>query len=148
MITEDQLISVELPPDWQTRSHPEAGVVLRSRPRRRPRAGVPPEIVVRSRSVEDDLATWRCEAVRAVSAQLDGFELEDEDEYDLGAHRVRYHRFGHRLGTAELISEQWSWLVDGLGVTLTCTVARQEYAAYCDLFEDVAATVEILSPAA
>ncbi|MCL2543403.1 MAG: hypothetical protein FWE71_13245 [Nocardioidaceae bacterium] len=136
-------ISLELPPGWLKRADPDTGVAVRSRPRRHHADGVPPEIVVRSRPVEDGLAEWRRETLDALARQLDRFEVEDEDSYDLGMQRVHYHRFGHRLGVAELITEQWSWLVDGLGVTLTCTVARQDYAAYCDLFEDVAATVEV-----
>lgn len=146
--TPTPLLSFDLPPGWRTRAHPDAGVVAHARPRRRRASGVPPEVVLRAVTVEDDLAAWRAGAARALAAQLDGFELEDEDDYELGAGPVHYQRFGHRLGTTELISEQWSWLVGGLGVTLTCTVAREQYAGYCELFEDVAATVEITAPAA
>lgn len=144
----DTHLSFEMPPGWQIRSHRAAGVIARARPPRRARAGVPPEIVLRTTTVADDLEPWRRQALAALEHQLPGFELEDDEEYDLGGRPACYHRFGHRLGTADLVSEQWSWLAGGLGVTLTCTVAREEYAAYCELFEDVAATVEILGAAA
>ena len=140
-------LTFHLPPGWQTRTDPATGVVARARPRRHAPAGVPPsippEVVVRSTPVDGDLVAWRAEALRALADQLTDFELEDEDDYDLGPHHVRYHRFGHRLGTAAPISEQWAWLVEGLGVTLTCTVVREEYAGYCELFEEVASTVRL-----
>jgi len=41
-----------------------------------------------------------------------------------------------------VVSDQWAWLVDGVGVTLTCTVAREDYADYYDVFEAVAETVD------
>jgi hypothetical protein len=103
---------------------------------------------VRCAVVEEDLGTWRAEAVGALARQLPAFALEDRDAYDLGDHRVIYSRFAHRLGSTELLSEQWAWLVDRLGVTLTCTVAREDYPAFCDLFEAVAATVDIRPAAA
>ena len=56
---------------------------------------------------------------------------------------MSYHRFAHRLGAADLLCDQWSWLVDGLGVTLTCSVAREDYPDYCDVFEAIAETVSI-----
>ena len=75
--------------------------------------------------------------------RLVDFELEDDDEFELLDRTVVYHRFAHRLGVADLLSDQWSWLADGLGVTLTCTVAREDYPDYCDVFEAIAETVSI-----
>ncbi|MCW2768222.1 MAG: hypothetical protein JWO11_4181 [Nocardioides sp.] len=46
------------------------------------------------------------------------------------------------MTATDLVSEQWAWLVDGRGITLTGTVARVDYPAYCDLFEAVAETVD------
>jgi hypothetical protein len=144
----DTQISFRLPTGWQTRDAPGAGAVVRARPPRRPGSGVPPEIVVRSEPVADDLRTWRRDALTALALQLDDFDLEDEDDYRLAAAPARYHRFGHTLGSADLITEQWSWLSAGVGVTLTCTVERSAYIDYCELFEEVAESVEVLSPAA
>ena len=56
-----------------------------------------------------------------------------------------YTRFSHRLGGTDVVCDQWAWLRDGVGVTLTGTVALADYADYADLFEGVAATVR-LSP--
>jgi hypothetical protein len=147
MTTETQIL-FRLPKGWQTRADRAAGVLVRARPPDAARSGVPPEIVLRSQPVADDLRTWRRDALAALAAQLEEFELEDEDDDELTSRPARYHRFGHRLGSTHLITEQWSWLVDGLGVTLTCTVERAAYIDYCELFEDVAETIELLSAAA
>jgi hypothetical protein len=144
----DTQISFRIPAGWQTRDDRAAGILLRARPPGRPGSGVPPEIVLRSEPVDDDLHTWRREALTALALQLHDFDLEDEDDYRLAAAPARYHRFGHTLGVADLITEQWSWLAGGVGVTLTCTVERGAYIDYCELFEDVAASVEVLCSAA
>ena len=140
-------VSVAVPHLWATRTDPGHGVVLAARSRERPPSGFAPELVVRSTPVDTDLREWRREAIAALSAQLAQFDLEDEDEYDLGGHPVAYRRFSHRHGTSDVVCEQWAWLVDGVGVTLTGSVDRADYAQWCDLFEEVAATVEI-GPAA
>lgn len=141
-------VLVTVPARWHRRDDPEHGVLVAARSRTVPGSGQRPEIVVRCALVDDDLRTWRGEAMQALADQLHAFALEDEDEFDLGPHRVAYRRFAHRLGSAELLSDQWAWLVDGLGVTLTCTVAREDYLAYCDLFEAVADSVEVMPAAA
>ena len=148
-MTTDTQISFRLPTGWLTRDdNTGAGVLVRARPPGQQRAGVPPEIVVRSEPVADELHAWRRDALAALALQLHDFDLEDEDDYRLASAPARYHRFGHTLGTADLITEQWSWLAGGVGVTLTCTVERAAYIDYCELFEDVAESVELLSPAA
>ncbi len=72
----------------------------------------------------------------------DALVVEDEDAFDLAGEPVVYRRFGHRASGVELVSEEWTWRVDGERWTLTGTVARDDYLSVCDLFEDVAATVE------
>lgn len=143
MITEND-VTLTVPRTWHTRRHLVHGVVLAARPRSVPPSGVSPEIVLRCAPVDSDLATWRGQAILDLRAQLVDFALEDADEFDLGDHRVAYHRFAHRLGAADVLSDQWAWVVDGLGVILTCSVAREDYLAYCDLFEDIAATVDVV----
>lgn len=69
-------------------------------------------------------------------------EVEDEDAFELSGHQVDYRRFGHRAGGVELVSEEWTWRVDGARLVLTGTVPRADYLSVCDLFEDVAATVD------
>ncbi|MEJ7795191.1 MAG: hypothetical protein WKF50_06540 [Nocardioides sp.] len=73
----------------------------------------------------------------------DELVVEDEDAFDLSGHPVDYRRFGHRAGGVELVSEEWTWRVDGERLVLTGTVSRGDYLSVCDLFEDVAATVEL-----
>lgn len=80
---------------------------------------------------------WRIGA----TPDYDGLTVEDEDSYELAGHPVHYRRFGHRDGGAELLSEEWTWQLDGTCVVLTGTVARDDYLSVCDLFEDVASTL-------
>ncbi len=137
-------IAVTVPTAWHRRSDPEHGIVLAARARRVPPSGYAPDVVVRCTVVGEDLRDWRDAAMRSMATRLADFALEDEDEFGLGDHVVAYRRFAHRLGTADVISDQWAWLVDGIGVTLTCSVAREDYATYCDLFEAIAETVDVL----
>lgn len=143
MITEND-VTLTVPRTWHVRRNLPHGVVLAARPRTVPTGGLSPEIVLRCTAVDDDLPTWRREALDGLRDQLVDFALEDADQYDLGDHRVAYHRFAHRFGAADVLCDQWAWLVDGLGVTLTCSVARDDYLTYCDLFEDIAATVDVV----
>ncbi len=136
-------IGICLPASWRRRSSPAHGVVISARSTVLPASGVPPEAAVRCATVDTDLDTWRAAAIDELADRLVDFEVEDEDEFDLEGRTVRYHRFAHRLGAADLLSDQWSWLVDGLGVTLTCSVAREDYPDYCDVFEAIAETVSI-----
>jgi hypothetical protein len=92
--------------------------------------------------VSADLVTWRAAALAELGRRLDDFEVEDADDYERGGRPVAYRRFAHRVAATDLVSEQWAWLVDGRGITLTGTVARVDYPAYCDLFEAVAETVD------
>ncbi len=142
MINND--VTLTVPRTWHPRRNVRHGIVLTARPPTVPAGGVSPEIVLRCAPVDAELATWRGQALLDLRGQLVDFALEDADDYDLGDHRVAYSRFAHRLGAADVLCDQWAWLVAGLGVTLTCTVAREDYLTYCDLFEDVAATVEIV----
>jgi hypothetical protein len=73
----------------------------------------------------------------------DAAEVEDEDTVELGGHPVAYRRVGHREGEAEVVSEEWTWLLDDVPHVLTGTVRREDYLEVCDLFETVAASVEV-----
>ena len=72
----------------------------------------------------------------------DALVVEDQDAFELSGHPVHYRRFGHRDGDVDLLSEEWTWRVDGARLALTGTVPRADYLTVCDLFEDVAATVD------
>ena len=131
-----------LPPRWRCTCDPARGVVVVARQASVPPSGVPPELVLCCTRVEGTLASWRSQAIEALAARLDAFELEDADELELDGREAAYHRFAHRVGLGDLVCDQWAWLVDGVGVTLTGTVAREDYADYCDVFEAVAETVD------
>ncbi len=136
-------IGICLPATWRRRSSPAHGVVISARSPVLSTSGVPPEATVRCAAVDTDLHAWRAEAIAELSKRLADFEVEDDDVFDLLGRAVIYHRFAHRLGVADVLSDQWSWLVAGLGVTLTCTVAREDYPDYCDVFEAIAETVSL-----
>jgi hypothetical protein len=136
-------IGICLPATWRRRSSSAHGVVINARSTVLPPSGVPPEAIVRCAAVDTELHTWRSAAIGELSERLVDFEVEDEDEFELLGRTVVYHRFAHRIGAADVLSDQWSWLADGLGVTLTCSVAREDYPDYCDVFEAIAETVSI-----
>ena len=133
---------IALPARWRRTSDPDRGVLVAARQAKAPPSGVSPELVLCVRPVDADLSGWRARALAELAARLDRFELEDEDDFELEGRPVAYRRFAHRVGLADLVSDQWAWLVGGHGVTLTGTVAREDYADYCDVFEVVAETVD------
>ncbi|MDP2771949.1 MAG: hypothetical protein Q8O61_00210 [Nocardioides sp.] len=136
-------LEVAVPPTWRRRSDPARGVLVAARATVLPASGVRPELTLTCATVDRDLESWRAEAMRELAARLDDFALEDEDTYDLEGHDVAYRRFAHRLGAADVLCDQWAWVAGGVGVTLTCSVAREDYGDYCDVFEAIAATVDL-----
>ncbi|WP_408897020.1 hypothetical protein ACJ5H2_19100 [Nocardioides sp. R1-1] len=143
-------VSVSVPRRWSSLDSPVPGVALLARAPAAATSGFTPELVLHTTPVDAalPLAPWREEAVGALAAQLAAFEVEDADLVDLDGEPAAYLRFSHRLGGVDVVCDQWAWLRDGLGVTLTCTVARADYADYCDLFEEVAMTVRLVPRAA
>lgn len=137
-------LGISVPPSWRRRSDPDHGVLVAARATQVPPSGVRPELVLRCSSVDDDLTAWREDAMGELADRLDDFALEDDDEFDLLGRRVAYRRFAHRVGAADVICDQWAWLAHGVGVTLTCSVAREDYSIYCDVFEAIAETVDLL----
>ncbi len=136
-------IGICLPVTWRRRSALAHGVVVSARSTVLPASGVHPELTLRCVPVDTDLETWRAEAIGELAARLVDFDVEDDDAFELLGRPVAYHRFAHRLGSADVLSDQWAWLFDGLGVVLTCSVAREDYPDYCDVFEAIAETVNI-----
>jgi hypothetical protein len=141
-------LGVTLPAGWARRSDPDHGVLLAARSPTPTPSGVRPEVTLRCAPVAEDLATWRDDALAELGDRLVDFEVEDADDYHLDGHPVAYRRFAHRVALGGVVCEQWSWTVDGLGVTLTGSVAREDYPAYCELFEQIAETVDLGAPAA
>lgn len=135
-------VTVCLPPRWRRRSDPDRGVLLHARAPAPPPSGVHPEVVLRVEPVAAPLVAWRAEALTELANRLYDFELDDVEDYELEGRPVAYRRFAHRIAVADLVSEQWAWQVGGTGLVLTCTVAREDYAAWCDVFESIAATLD------
>jgi hypothetical protein len=113
-------------------------VLVSARAPTAPASGFRPEVVLRCDAADlGDLA-----------AGLDDFALEDEDAFDLMGHDVAYTRFAHRVGSVDVLCDQWVWQVRSLSVRLTCSVAREDYWDWCDVFEAIAETVDIRPMAA
>ncbi|MBC2962530.1 hypothetical protein [Nocardioides deserti] len=134
-----------LPPGWHTHPDPAPDVLVAARGTPSC-SGVPPELVLRRAELPaasaDDLAAWRTAAVADLRRLLDRFALEDTELLDVQGRDVLYQRFAHRGIGAELVTEQWSWLVGRRGLTLSGTVALEDYADLCEVLEDAAASVE------
>lgn len=127
----DHDLSLALPRHWPRQDEPVPGVVLRARSPVVAASGLAPELVLRTVPL-DDLPTPAA-----------GVEIEDADEFDLSGRTVGYERLGHVIGTTDVVTDQWTWVVGDTAVVLTGTVARADYPDYCDLFEEVAGTVEL-----
>ena len=131
---------IALPPTWRRTSDPDRGVLVAARGPVAGPSGVVPLARLEVGPVTGSLPAWRARDLRLVASRRADFELEDEDDYELGEHAVSYRRFGFRRGDDDLVCEQWAWLVNGSGYTLTGTVGREDYADYCELFEAVASS--------
>ncbi|QSR28183.1 hypothetical protein CFH99_21405 [Nocardioides aromaticivorans] len=129
----DHQLSLALPRHWPTRERPAPGIVLEARSPVVPASGFAPALVVRTVPLDD------------LPAPPAGVEVEDDDEFELGGRRVGYERLGHAVGATEVVTDQWTWIVGDTAVVVAGTVSRADYADYCDVFEDVAATV-VLTP--
>lgn len=142
-------VSLSVPRQWSTHSEPERGVLLAARARVVPASGFPPSLLLVPESVgESDPDQWRAASLVALEGRLEAFALEDDDVLDPDGLRVDYLRFAHRVGGTDVLCERWQWLLDGVGVVLTGSVARDDYADYCEVFEGVAATIRFAPRAA
>jgi hypothetical protein len=149
-------LGIALPSSWRRTSAPDRGVLVSARAATVPASGLRPELLLRCSPVAASLAEWRRQELRDLAARLHDFVVEDEDE-------IAYRRFAHRLGPVDVMCDQWAWRderavtglvagqvtgqvtgpVTGLGVTLTGSVAREDYWDYCGVFQAVAETVDI-----
>lgn len=138
-------LNISMPPRWTVRHDASSGVLAAARPTRCGPGPTAPQIVLRSLPVDaPDLESWRVAAVEELSARLDDIAIEDEDWYLAADRPAHYLRFAHRVDGEDLLCEQWAWWLEGHGITLTCSVGRNDYLAYCDVFEGVAETVQLL----
>lgn len=136
-------IALSVPRHWVTHADPEQGIALAARAPRRLASGFAPELVLRAVLVPGDPGLWRTRALVAPDSGLEQFEVEEIDDDELSGRPVGYRRFGHRIGAVAVVCDQWVWVVDGVGVTFTGSVARADYADYADVFESIAATIEV-----
>ncbi len=139
----DPVLTICVPPTWRRRHDPVRGIVVAARAPTAPPSGYRPEIVARSQVGVDDLRRWRIDRLGELADVLVDFALEDDDEFDLLGERVAYARFVHRHAATDVVCDQWAWVLDGIGITVSCSVAAEEYATYCDLFETVAESVQL-----
>ena len=102
-----------------------------------------PRFALDAEPVDCSFESWQEKALATLSDLLQRFEEEDTDDYPVGEDLARYRRVSFVSSEQHLVSEQWCWLIEGVGFTLTGTVAREDYADFCDLFEDVAGTFSV-----
>ena len=104
-------------------------------------SGLAPRLEHRAEAYDGTLDSWHRLVADADETRRD-FDLEDEDEFELAGYDAVYRRFGHTRAGIPVLSDQWLWVVDGVAHQLLGTVATQEYADYCDVFESVAETFD------
>ena len=136
-------ISIGVPSHWRQSSDLDHGIVMAARAPATPGSGFVPRFVLDAEPVDCSFESWQESALAALGDQLQGFDQEDTDDYQLGHEHARYRRVSFVSSEHNLVSEQWCWLIEGVGLTLTGTVAREDYADFCDLFEDVAGTLAV-----
>jgi hypothetical protein len=136
-------ISIDVPPRWRRSADPDLGIVVAARAPVTPASGFAPNLVLDAEPVDGSFDRWQESAATELSSIVEEYGEEDSDAYLLGDEQVRYRRMSFRTGEHEVVSEQWCWLIQGVGFTLTGTVAREDYADYTDLFEDVAGTFSV-----
>ena len=139
-------ISIGVPSGWRQTFDLDHGIVMVARAPTTPGSGFVPTFVLDAEPVDGSFESWQEKSLAALSDLLERFDEEDADDYHLGPALARYRRVAHVSSVSSehhLVSEQWCWLIEGLGFTLTGTVAREDYADFCDLFEDVAGTFSV-----
>ena len=139
-------ISIAVPSGWSRASDLDHGILMAARAPTAPGSGFVPRFVLDAEPVDSSFESWQENAVTALSDQLQRFDEEDTDDYHVGPELARYRRVSHVSSVSSdhhLVSEQWCWLIEGVGFTLTGTIAREDFADFCDLFEDVAGTFSV-----
>lgn len=127
-------------PDGWTIERGHLPLVLCARSRLIAPSGFTPRLIVTARPTAH-------EGDDPVSSMVQEMEIEDSDEYEIAGRPVTYLLLGHSQDGRALVSEQWTWQVDGTDLVLTGTMAREDYLVYCEVFERIASTV-VITPAA
>ncbi|MEI2714040.1 MAG: hypothetical protein V9G04_12310 [Nocardioides sp.] len=133
-----------LPPGWEPTGSRATGVVLAARTGHAGLSGLTAQARLTRRAGVGSLEQWQTLALARASRHT-AFDLEDEDAYEVAGHDAAYARYGYRQGDDDLLGEHWAWVIDGVGYLLTATMAREDYADFCDDVEEIA---ESFRPAA
>lgn len=105
-----------------------------------------PQLVLAWGPLEDP-EDWEATSLSTLDAALTGFELEDEDAFDLFGEPVLYRRYAHLIGSTDVLCDQWAWLRGEatLALTVTGSVAREDYWQWCDDFEAAAESLDVVT---
>ena len=137
-------LGLQLPAHWRRRSDPTRGILVAARAPTLPPSGRRPAVSLRCCvAVEDDLLSWRESAITEIADRTECFSLEEANEVDLFGHHVAYRRFAYRDDPHDVLCDQWAWLHQALGITLTCSAARAEHADFREIFEAIARSVDL-----
>ena len=104
-------------------------------------SGLAPRLEHRAQAFGGSLDDWRLRVAAADAARRD-LDVEDDDCFEVAGHGCVYRRFGHTVAGVPALTDQWLWVVEGVGHQLIGTVASVEYEEYCDVFESVAETFD------
>lgn len=125
--------TLPFPPDWEQRTDPYEGVALV--------AVIPEEdygfrtnvVVTLDEVPEMDLAVWQFSAEQLLQQGLVEFVLLDEEYVELGG-RTAVRRLGHHtVGEDAVTMEQWAFLDQGVGYTLTASADTWVYDHVAEL---------------
>jgi len=132
-----------IPTGWRSRDALDHGVLMSAVAPAHSAAGLAPTIRLEVEPVHLAATGWVAEELADLSSRLVGLVVEHEECSDLSGVETCYRRFRHlRLGVPA-VTEQWGWLVDGLGFTLTASAAAAEHEDYAALFAAVAASFAV-----
>lgn len=131
-----------LPRRWRWSSDAATGLLLSARPPLAGASGVLPELRLTVLPGGPDGFAWVDDDLEQVQRAVRDYLLEDEDEYDVGAHRVAYRRFAHRRGAHDLLCERWAWELAGRRFLIDAACSREDYPEFCDVFEQIAESFE------
>ncbi len=126
------LPTLTLPPGWRCTADAELGILLTALAPCPGTSGVVPAIRLELEPVTGSWNQWVTGTERGLAERVPGFVLE--------VTRAGYRRFGHRRGLRRIVTEQWLWAVDGLGLTLSGSCAERDHAAHTACFAAVAAS--------
>lgn len=138
--------TLTLPPGWRCTADADLGILLTALAPCPGSSGVVPSIRLEVEPVTGAWGRWVAETERGLAERVPGLELEirathrRERRRRAGGEGAGYRRFRHRRAARRLVTEQWLWMVGGLGLTLSGSCAERDRAAHATCFAAVAAT--------